>query len=368
MDTLIARNLGELPATAAQWNRLVGQDPEATVFQTHEWFEAWWSTFGRRDQLRLFCLSEGDRLVGLAPLMLGIVAPDDEIRFVGHGHADYLDVISRPEDRERTLSAVLGALNHNRDWSVIKLSNIPGTSRTPATLPSLCRTLGYRILHGDNEICPTLAQEGPEPTPCTLIRKYRVRRASNYFQRRGNLEIRDIVDQDVAMIYLQQFFSQHIRRWQGTSTPSLFVRPTNQLFYERLVESLLPAGHLLFTVAELDGHPIAFHFGFDFAGRAFWYKPSFDPDFAQHSPGTLIIEHLLKHIIRNNLRELDFTIGGEPFKQRYTNEQRTNINLRVFRFPRHYLTAWVYDRSYRCLRWLVRRLGVIHLLRRYFRP
>ena len=36
-------------------------------------------------------------------------------------------------------------------------------------------------------------------------------------------------------------------------------------------------------------------------------------------------------------RELDFTIGDEPFKRRFTNEVRKTVNVQVFRNPALYM-------------------------------
>lgn len=368
LDVHIARNLQEMPGTTAQWNRLVQLDPDGSVFQTREWIETWWETFGLRDRLLMISVSEGDRLVGLMPLMRGVHGPEDEVRFVGHGHADYMDVISAPGDRRRVIGAALDALAGEPDWAVLRLCNVPGGSPTAAALDRTCRAHGLRVLRDDDEICPTLVRDMPDRNHATLAKKYRVRRASNALRRMGALEVQDLTDRETARAHLDAFFDLHIRRWESTSTPSMFLDPANRRFYEGLTERMLPTGHLLFSMATLDQRPIAFHFGFDFGGRVLWYKPAFEPELARHSPGTVIIEHLLNHVRRHKRQELDFTIGAEPFKQRYANAERININLRIYRKTSRYLASWTFDRGYRALRWTVRRLGLAPAIRRYLRP
>ncbi len=263
----------------------------------------------------------------------------------------------------RGLEAALARMTREPGWTELRLRNIPGDSETARALPILCEKLGLWPLRGDDEVCPTLCRDGPAPSPATLLQKYRVRRASRYFARQGRLAVRDLSDPQEARAHLSRFFEQHVRRWQGTPTPSLFDRPEKRAFYERLVESLLPAGHLLFTVAELDGEPIAYHFGFDFKDRVIWYKPSFEPRLARHSPGTILIEHLLRHVVRNNRLELDFTIGAEAFKDRYCNLRRSNAQFRLFRTPAQYHRARALDLGYRGARAVVRRLGIAPWLR-----
>ena len=84
-------------------------------------------------------------------------------------------------------------------------------------------------------------------------------------------------------------------------------------------------------MAELDGQPIAFHYGFNYAGSLIWYKPTFDVAQAKHSPGLVMLDHLIGYALDHRLRELDFTLGDEAFKRRFTNHVRQNVSVQIFR-------------------------------------
>jgi CelD/BcsL family acetyltransferase involved in cellulose biosynthesis len=367
MKVEIARDLNELPHLAGQWDALVREDPAATVFQTWPWIHAWWNTYGEPNRAFLVFLHADDRLIGIAPLYRKTVGTEDEIAFMGHGRADYLDLIARDADRQRVAEAVFAALGAEPGWSLARLRNIPADSPTAHQLPAAARSVGLWVLRDPDEVCPVLVRDGREPTPEALLRKYRVRRAANGLRRMGRFEVVDLTDVEAARAQLPGFFEQHVRRWQNTPTPSLFLDPQNRQFYEQMVAQLMPTGHLLFTVARLDGRPIACHFGFDFGGRVFWYKPAFDPAFASRSPGTTLLEHLIRLMVDRGRWELDFTIGDEPFKQRYANAERQNRNFRVFRTAPRYVIAQSRDAAYRGLRWIVRRAGLAAALERFRR-
>jgi len=103
-------------------------------------------------------------------------------------------------------------------------------------------------------------------------------------------------------------------------------------------------------VVEFNGLPIAFHFGFDYSGSIIWYKPSFDVQYAEHSPGLLLTRKIIEDGLARSRRELDFTIGDEAFKGRFANLSRFNIALSVY----HNLpSAW----RAQGWRWLRRNLG-----------
>jgi CelD/BcsL family acetyltransferase involved in cellulose biosynthesis len=65
--------------------------------------------------------------------------------------------------------------------------------------------------------------------------------------------------------------------------------------------------------------PIAYHFGFELDGVLTWYKPSFDPELQQRSPGEVLIKLLLDDALARDLDEFDFTVGSEAFKFRFAN-------------------------------------------------
>ena len=125
----------------------------------------------------------------------------------------------------------------------------------------------------------------------------------------------------------------------------------NREFYRLLTQNLSDSSWLLFTVVELDGQPIAMHYGFDFCGVVTWYKPSFDPTFAAHSPGLVLLRHLIEYAATRRRRELDFTWGDEPFKARFTNHVRRTIHLQIYRDSVRYNL----DRANRLLRSVARR-------------
>ncbi len=63
-----------------------------------------------------------------------------------------------------------------------------------------------------------------------------------------------------------------------------------------------------------------------------YYKPSFEPALAARSPGLVLVRHLIARALDGGRRELDVTIGDEPFKRRFTHATRkTTVNVQIFR-------------------------------------
>lgn len=305
------------------------------MFQTYQWHRSWWQAYGDRYEPSFVTVSHGDQTTGVAALYADHTAKGTRLlRFVGDGRADYCDLLAA--DDVNTVAAMVRGLRDQVEWDVIELRNIPSLSPSVGMLQSQCRAAGLHVIIRDQFVCPTLCVRGHEPAVHRLIEKPSLRRRQNYFERAGRLTIRDLTSASEIAPYLDAFFDQHTARWSRTSTPSLFQDAANRAFYRDLTVRLDGTQWLLFSLIEFNGEPIAFHYGFDYNDVLLWYKPSFDPAFAGRSPGLVLVRHLLRRVLHESRRELDFTIGDEPFKRRFTNVMRKTVNVQIFRRPSLY--------------------------------
>ena len=338
MRATVVSKLADVGVWPQAWNTLAAASPTNSVFQTHEWMCAWWTAY-QHEYDPLFVVVQGaEGIVGFAPM----VRRNGErvIRFLGEGRADYCDFLLTGEPRS-IIALMFDALAQCISWDVIDLTNLPAESATVEALRDVCRQHGYRMLIADHYVCPTLLVDGHEESARRIINKPSVRRRLNYFTRAGQLVTRDLTSAADVEPYLDAFFAQHIDRWKGSGSPSLFLDSKNQAFYRELTTRLSNTGWLLFSVAELDGEPIAFHYGFDYNGSVVWYKPTFNRSVAAHSPGIVMVRHLISYALDRGRKELDFTIGDEAFKQRFTNSARKTVQIQIFRDPVHFhLYSW----------------------------
>jgi CelD/BcsL family acetyltransferase involved in cellulose biosynthesis len=327
----------DIPLDAQRWNALVAANETNTIFQTYEWFDAWWQVFGARRQLFFLVLREGDEIVGFAPLMRHrSVFGWRQLEFAGTGNADYQDFIL-PKDKPRAMAAICGFLRESwLRWDRFALANVPGQSSTLLLLSSAARGTGLRIVDEIHVPCPTLMFQPNAEQARHMIGKYSVRRPLNWFRKRGKVGFRHVSSVEEINKLLPTFFDQHRRRWENVGKPSLFADARQMRFYELLALKLHARGWLQFSVVELDDAPIAFHYGFDYGGCVTWYKPAFAVKYAEHSPGLLLTRHLIEDCLARSRRELDFTIGDEAFKTRFASAWRFNVYLGVYHGPVSY--------------------------------
>ena len=331
MTAYVASSLDVPELSETVWNRLVEASETNTVFQTYEWTRSWLKVNRDQCQPRLCVVCDEGQVVGIAPFVLKRHPFGRHvIQFVGDGRADYCDVIAGGDNSDVLHTALSAVLALPDRWDVVELNNIPSESSTVGVIQEFCRQHGYRCLVADQYVCRALVIRGHEAEAAQVLNKPSLRRRHNYFSRRGELTCRRVTGVDV-LAYLDQFFSQHVERWSTGNPPSLFHDERNREFYRELAVSMANTPWLVLSVVELDGHPIAIHYGFDYNDAIVWYKPSFDITYAKHSPGLVLLRYLIAQAVEGHRRELDFTIGDELFKRRFTNVRRKTVSIRFYR-------------------------------------
>src|SRR5262245_3754930 len=183
----------EIPLNAEQWNALVAANETNTIFQTFEWFDAWWKSFGAGRRLFFLVVRQGERIVGFAPLMRRRSPFGWRLlEFAGTGNADYQDFVM-PNDKPRQLEAVCRFLRARRfSWERLALYNVPAQSSTHAALRAASAAAGLKLVDEIRVDCPALTL-GPDSTGARrLINKYSLRRPLNWFRKHGDVSFRHV--------------------------------------------------------------------------------------------------------------------------------------------------------------------------------
>ncbi len=295
-----------------QWQELLARGDTNVVYLTREWLLTWWDVY-RRGQLLIPAVRKDNEIVAFTPLF----AEDGMVYFVGSGHgSDYMDFIgdiSNPNVLDALLTTARG---HVDDFIGFRFYFIPERSRTGEFLRQAAKRLNLEF-----------DDEGEMPAPVlnfdrsgageAAVNKKSLRRHERFFERAGELEAREWRRSNDILPHLDEFFEQHVARWQSTPSPSRFLKEKHREFYRRLTRAASDAGWLRFTRIEWQSRAIAMHFGFCYNDSFLWYKPTFAIDLARHSPGEVLLRRLLVAAINEGASAFDFGIGGEAFKHRF---------------------------------------------------
>lgn len=321
------KQFAEIPLTREHWNALAARSNTNTIFQTHQWASAWWKALGNEHHLHCLTADSGQEIHALAAMMSRRNSSREWL-FLADGNSDYCD-FPITGNRYATLESFLEYfLRHCPDWNSLALHNIPERSTTLACLQTLCDKHGLPYRIGRRIAAPEI-QFGDGARDYKL--KYSVRRHCNRLGKLGRLEFNVLRDPQEISRMLEVLYRQHITRFRARGERSLFEHEINRNFYAHLTQELSDTGWLHFSRLSLDGTPLALHFGFEYNGTLTWYKPSFDIAYSHYSPGTVLIKNLIDYAQEHRLKILDFTIGDESFKDRFSNSVTYNRNLVIFR-------------------------------------
>ena len=332
----VLTSAAELRAIACEWQALWRTDPNSTPFQHPEWLISWWEHVGEGD---LHCLAARDdqgRLRGLLPLYKYDQPTSGErhLLLLGAGTSDYLDGLFHPED-EGVVTPVLlqhlaAAVSQN-GAATTSASTRRGNSRLwDRSYLSQLRTSSPLLLHAQGAGWPTYDAEA-----CSIVLVNRhddlpgkLRANLNRYTRRarsdGPLGLHLASTPDEAAASLERLIRLHTRRWRGRGEAGVLASQRVQAHHRAAVPRLQAAGLLHMFELRLNGSALAVLYALRDQSRRtlspdsdalFLYLIGFDPDYAELSPGSLLLSAVFDHCLSAAISRMDLLRGGEAYKQ-----------------------------------------------------
>lgn len=314
----IVRDHCDLQGLSKEWDRLWQQDPTREIFQYLPWVEAWTDVYADQYQMCVPVIYDGNRVVGIVPL----IARGRELRFAGVGVSDYNRPICEEGKGTQILhTALLELLRRPSDWDTVVLENIP----EDVLLDQLFADLAIRP-HVECEPakpCPTLIIGRETSVWAELLPNDRLKKLHRSIGKLGTVEFRHVDNRAEILQHLPDFFRQHTRRQHLAGRPGKYEDAKAMAFCNSVVRRLDPECELRFAVLQLNGAPIAYHLGFQVRGKFLYYKPTFDINFWEYSPGQILLYELLRSLRTDAVSEFDFGEGGELYKGQLANAVRS---------------------------------------------
>jgi CelD/BcsL family acetyltransferase involved in cellulose biosynthesis/peptidoglycan/xylan/chitin deacetylase (PgdA/CDA1 family) len=294
------------------WNRLLSRHPAPEAFYGIEWSLA--NLDVPDTQLLTVVTTFADEVVGIAPLC----CRGRTIDFVAAGISDYNDILCTAEDASTVLEITLRQLSQSRRNSRICLSNIREDSLVVVAARRSLRTAAIHLTKICN--CPCIRfGENKEDHLRSLYSKKSLVRHARSLEKKGKLSFHVFDRYADAAPHLDEYFAQQVIRRAASGQWSAYSTAGGRERARMLMRHQSTDGSLRIAVLRLNGRAIAYHYGFVKHGKYYWYKPSFDITFWDDSPGEVLMHYLLLSLKNESIREFDFTIGEEPFKDRFAN-------------------------------------------------
>lgn len=118
---------------------------------------------------------------------------------------------------------------------------------------------------------------------------------------------------------------------KGPQGLGLFGDEKLKNFFFEIASAFSRKRWLSIAVLELDGDPIAYRLGFQYAQKYWSYNTAYDQDYGYYSPGRILARYLIKQCHESKMKEFDFLRGITSFKSEWTDTIRQNVRLGVFK-------------------------------------
>ena len=297
---------------AGEWQGLVEQRRDAIPFATPAWQRVWLSHFQAGRDVRVMTARDGERLIGVAPL----ICDGDRAEFVGHySICDYMDAVVTPGFESQFFSSVLGKLAEG-GTKTIDLRGLRATSPTMDAVIAAAPGAGYTAAREDEALSPGVCLPGTwDEYLNTLSKKDRHelrRKLRRLDTAGGDVELKVVTSPEEASTGLDSLF--HLMRISSHHKEEFLDRPGMEAFFREMTSVMATEGMLRFYFLTFDGEPVASVLNFDVGGQLYMYNSGYDPAYSHYAVGLMSKTLLIRDAIENGRRCVDFLRGDENYK------------------------------------------------------
>jgi CelD/BcsL family acetyltransferase involved in cellulose biosynthesis len=313
------------------WDDLHGSMEFPEIFYGWDWTFLSWRHFRKDDELFVLLIRDTSRqeIVGIAPFCihstrrLGVSVR--VVEAICAGLSDYCNIMIRQGvHRGRVVQAVLEFMRAERgQWDVIDLPEL--RARDSTTLHILDRAPFYPDWSVRTHVSTGIAMR--DLTRSSVVEDHkqtrRIRNKLKSLQERG-LRLR--LGCDDIETYWAAFRDLHRKAWPAGA----FANARQEAFFNELKSSPGLKGRIELSVAELDGRPVAMHFGFVDDRKVYFYMPAMDQAFRKERVGSVLLHAMIEHYGKTH-QIFDFLRGLEAYKLWYTDQVELNLRLVIYR-------------------------------------
>jgi CelD/BcsL family acetyltransferase involved in cellulose biosynthesis len=294
-----------------EWQELLSRAPEPHVFHRPTWQGLWLEHFGDGREPLFLAARDGDRLVGVAPLM----RDGSRLALVGdHEICDYMDFVVEPGRESEFFAAIFRSLGEE-PWEEMDLRGLAAYSPALEALSTATNGLGWRVERELEAVAPHV--ELPSSWEEYLARldgknRHELRRKMRRLRQSGaRVELRDLRSPQEVAAGMEDFLRLHTAARQDKAD---FMTPQMQSFFRAMSVALADEGLIRLFMMDLDGRPVATVLCFDCCRQLHLYNSGFDPELSSLSVGLLSKVLCLEVALKEGKGCLDFLRGSEPYK------------------------------------------------------
>jgi CelD/BcsL family acetyltransferase involved in cellulose biosynthesis len=333
---------GDFLALEGEWHRVAERCSSISIFQTHEWQRTWWKHYGS-GSIHTLVAYAGSHAVAILPLYksaqrLPLVRSLQVLRQIGVGgdtSPDYLGQIAMDEYARGAADAFSRyLLEHQADWDVLELTDLPACSPLREVLQSGQAPGGCISIPEE----PTRIRFCELPVSWELYlqslsshARYSVRSIRKKFVSAPENRLFQWTDAARLDHAVDELIRLHTLRWEGRTEHYSFSSEQYNAFHRELMHEFLRAGWLRLYCMEMAGAMIGMFYGYSFRGILYHFQGGFDPQHEKVRAGQCLMAFAIESAIGEDCTCLDMLRGEYEYKKRWAPLVRETYSYRIMR-------------------------------------
>lgn len=319
----------DLASLAQEW-RQFEQHADCTAFQSYDWLDAWQRHIGARTGTLPALITGrcGDETVMILPLAVTPHWIGRRLTFLGRDLGDYnapllaFDFDKRYGDFKSLWDNILALLQQDERYrhDVVLLDKMP---ERVGPQPNPFLQLAVRP-HSSGAY---LAQLGGDWESFYLAKRStdtqrRDRRKRKRLAQGGTITVTkpDTANARVGLMTL--LIDQKTRAFARTGVTNIFARPGYTEFFRDIAGNPRMREFAYISSLDVGGVTAATNLGLCFRGIYYHVLASYDDGpLARFGPGAVHLQELMRHATEQGCGIFDFTVGDEPYKRDWCDEQ-----------------------------------------------
>lgn len=320
------------------WDALVAASG-AGPFVSHDWLAAWWAAFGGDRRPLVLQVWRDGQLVAAAPLSLSreplhpsLPWPRHAtIRMMSDHRTGFNGWPVAPGHEDAVALMLSGLRDRGRDWSASFLEPIP-MDASFENLVAGATAIGM----------PTLALPSIRSGVALLDKgweaylkarsskeRWRIRSTCRKAEEAGT---KLLTERDGVPDMLDRILALSTLSWKARAGTAIGVREDTRRFMRMLWETMGRRGEIALYLLTQGGTDVASSIVVLEGDNAYGFAKDFREDYAQVSPGRVLVANLLKDRAERGTRRFDM-LRSSPFLDSFADEHYALATLRLFPRP-----------------------------------
>jgi CelD/BcsL family acetyltransferase involved in cellulose biosynthesis len=371
LSSVLITDVNRLRSLRPAWEELAGRSADHDVNLDPSWLLSWWDVFGDEGgrELRSIGFYDGERLVGLAPLLsrrylYRPAIPFRRLEMLGTGEleadetcGDYLGVLAEKGRESDVASALAAALAGSAagPWDELVIGSMNGESSLPGLIAAALRARGAHVTLEERSSCPYITL--PDSWDAYLgslkqTKRGQLRKALRAFESwaGGPPMVTRVTTAAELPEGRRVLMALHRERW---GSDGVFGSARFRAFHDRVMSALLAKGWLDLGWLSVRDEPVAAFYNFRCNGKVSFYQSGRKLDIPDAvRVGVTMHAYLIRSAIEAGMREYDFLAGASQYKMSLALATRPLVELRAVRATVRETARLASERAYGRLRQL----------------